>query len=177
MGCSTNATGHKGARPHVFFYPPPFLSFLLPPPEAHPLGLSSNCCLQMAMKFLFSTSQLIVPAPPVAHSNTYPEDGRHVQAQQNISTPQNNGLSAEPFSLFFLSQSHPLSLQMHELRSIHISLNANLSWATVLSGNFFSNPTLLARTLAIRSSTTLLFMPSPLRILRESWKNPSHALG
>jgi hypothetical protein len=31
--------------------------------------------------------------------------------------------------------------------------------------------------LAIHSSTTLLFIPFPLRILRESWKNPSHALG
>jgi hypothetical protein len=31
--------------------------------------------------------------------------------------------------------------------------------------------------LAIRSSTMLFFMPSPLRILRESWKNPSHTLG
>jgi len=53
------------------------------------------------MNSFFSTSQLTVPAPPVAHSSTYPEDGRHVQAQQNISTPQSNGLSAEPFSLFF----------------------------------------------------------------------------
>src|SRR5882762_3042841 len=66
-----------------------------------PLSLSSNCCLQTAMKSLFSTSQLTIPAPPVAHSSTYQEDGRQVQAQQNISTPQSNGLSVEPFSLFF----------------------------------------------------------------------------
>src|SRR5882762_11353054 len=91
-----NVTGHKGARPHVFFLSPPFLSFLLPPPEAHPLGLSSNCCHLTAMKFFFSTSQLTILAPPITHSSTYPEDGQHVQTQQNILTPQSDDLSVKP---------------------------------------------------------------------------------
>src|SRR6267154_3891684 len=82
-----NATGHKGTRPHVFYLSPPFLSFLLPPPEARPLsGSSSDCCYQMAMNSFFSTSQLTISGPSDPCSGTHPREGRHAQSQRGLPT-------------------------------------------------------------------------------------------
>jgi hypothetical protein len=75
----------------------------------------------MAMKSFFSTSQLTIPAPPVAHSSTYPEDGRHVQTQQNISTPQSDDPSVEPFTLI---PSIPITPTL--LLNTHTALNSYL---------------------------------------------------
>ena len=170
-----NATGHKGAGPHSF-NPPFFLC-----PVHHFPSSPLAWALTVIIKWPWNHSWHPLNLPVWSHllpTLTPPMRLVNAFAPKKIYRPiRMMSWAQSPFSFFSLSQSHLLSLQMHELCSIHTSLNTNLSWATILSGNFFLNSTLLVRTLAIHSSITLLFMPFPLRILRESRRNPSHAFG